>query len=98
MKNIILVMLFVFCAGCSTIHFDRGSSENVASFTTTVWHHSVVLAMVELSPPVILSEECVGREWSSVKTETTIADVFLSGLVNVTGVFWQPKTIVVSCS
>ncbi len=95
-KLIIPVMLTSFLNGCSTIYFDNGA---VSSDVTTQekWHHNILFALIEVSDPVNLKNECGNSDWSSVKTELTFLNGLTSFIPNLIVPLWSPKTVEVSC-
>jgi hypothetical protein len=97
MKNLI-VLFAILLSGCTTIHFDRNENLDLNATKSETWHHNAVLALVEVSDPVNLEEECGEKEWSSVKTELTFVNGLVSSIVNFVAPLWYPKTVEVSCS
>ncbi|MEX1670016.1 hypothetical protein AB4876_13930 [Zhongshania guokunii] len=97
LKRIAVFALLLASAGCTTIHFDNGT-PNEAKIVTEQWHHNAILALVEVSDPVNLSEECGSSTWSSVETELSFLNAFASGFVNFVLPVWYPKTVEVSCN
>lgn len=97
MKKIVLAAA-ILLSGCTTIHFDRNSNLDLNATKTENWHHNTLLALVEVSDPVNLEENCGDKEWSSVKTELTFINGFVSGIVNFIAPVWYPKTVEVSCN
>ena len=96
MKNIIFGAFLVFATGCTTIHFDNGNVSS-PSTVTEKWHHNAVLALIEVSEPVNLKNECSSGDWSSVKTQLSFLNGLASSFVNQLGPIWYPKTVEVSC-
>ena len=89
------VMLIIFLNGCTTIHFDDGPVQ--ADVTTKEkWHLNVAFALIEVSDPVNLKNECGNGQWTSVQTEVTFLNG-LASLANLLGPIWSPKTVAVSC-
>lgn len=97
LNYVLLLFFIIFTSGCTTLHFDNGQQQE-ASVTKEEWHHNVVLALFEVSDPVNLKEECGDKQWTSVQTELTFANGFVSTLVNIFLPVWYPKTVEVSCS
>ena len=97
MKRILLIACLLL-TGCTTIHFDRSANLDLNATKTETWHHNALLALVEVSDPVNLTEQCGEQEWSSVKTELTFVNGFVSGIVNFAAPVWYPKTVEVSCN
>lgn len=95
MKFSIIIFLLLL-SGCTTIHFKNGPDTPVTN-KTEQWHHNAVLALVEVSDPVDLTEECVDKEWSTVTTELTFFNGLASGVVNLIAPIWFPKTVTVTC-
>jgi hypothetical protein len=96
MKKIILFAA-ILLSGCTTIHFDRNATIDLDATKTEKWHHNALLALVEVSEPVNLTEECGEQAWSSVKTELSFVNGLLSGIVNQFAPLWYPKTVTISC-
>ena len=98
MKKIILSAV-ILLSGCTTIHFDRNSTLDLNATKTEAWHHNALLALVEVSDPVNLKEQCGDQTWTSVKTELTFINGLASGIINtLTAPIWYPKTVEVSCN
>lgn len=92
----LLILIALLSTGCTTIYFDNG--EGTASGAKTEkWHHNVALALVEVSEPVVLAEECQNEDWASVKTELTFINGLAATVGNVFGPLWYPKTVTVEC-
>lgn len=94
---ITLSLTFIFLTGCTTIHFDKDTPTNATATETQNWHHNVVLGLIEISDPVDLEEECKDKEWTSVQTELSFVDGFVSAVVNSFAPIWYPKTVTTSC-
>lgn len=94
----ILIITAILLSGCTTIHFDRNANLDLNASKTEKWHHNAILALVEVSDPVNLEQECGDQEWSSVKTELSFVNGLVSGLVNFVVPVWYPKTVEVSCN
>ena len=107
-SNITIVFATIFLLGCQTIQFNSEDTVNSESLNNnpdvTMWHHNVVLSLIEISDPVHLNEQCEGvpnseEGWSTVKTETN----FISGLADfATGILvpldlWTPKVVEIGC-
>ncbi len=97
MKKIIAISM-VLLSGCTTIHFDRNVTQEPNPTIINQWHHNALLALVEVSDPVNLEQECGEQEWSSVKTELSFINGLLSGIVNQIAPIWYPKTVEISCN
>ena len=97
MKKILLITA-ILLSGCTTIHFDRNANLDLNASKTEKWHHNAILALVEVSDPIDLEQECGDQEWSSVKTELTFINGLVSGIVNFVAPVWYPKTVEVSCN
>ncbi|WP_430460335.1 hypothetical protein ACQUQU_14070 [Thalassolituus sp. LLYu03] len=65
--------------GCSTIHFthDLPANREVANTLPSRWHDTAMDGMIEISPPLNLYQECLGKPWQKVTVEYT----FNNGLV-----------------
>ena len=96
MKNILIVGL-ILLSGCTSIHFDNGPQTAVAQANENKWHHNFLFSLYEGSDAVDLAAECQQKEWVSVKTELTAANIFSSVIVNFLGPIWYPKTVEVTC-
>jgi hypothetical protein len=97
MKKILLITA-ILLSGCTTIHFDRNANLDLNASKTEKWHHNTLGALVEVSDPVNLEQECGDQEWSSVKTELTFINGLVSSLVNFVAPVWYPKTVEISCN
>ncbi|GAA6152053.1 Bor/Iss family lipoprotein [Pseudoteredinibacter isoporae] len=85
-------------SGCSRIHFVQYEQENNQQKETR-WHHTTLNGLVELSPPLNLSEVCRGKAWNHVTTETTFGN-WAASLLNPTVpylVLYSPRTNQVQC-
>ncbi|MBY6186605.1 Bor family protein [Marinobacter hydrocarbonoclasticus] len=85
-------------AGCHTIHFDH--DQPVTSNddkSTEQWHHNMALALVEVSDPVDLNNQCGENGWASVKTETSFINGLPGAVIPYLGLLWTPKTATVQC-
>lgn len=81
--------------GCSTITFDNKGNGDAATYTYEKWHHIWAFDLYEGSKPVNLKTGCSGKEWQSVKTETS----FLNGFTEIfTSPVWLPETVTVNCN
>ena len=100
MKRIIIVLLAAYAAvGCTTITFES-KLANTANGTNKVekWHHNMALSLVEVSEPVNLKQECMGNDWVSVKTETSVLNALAASVPNsVVSGLWDPKTVEIHC-
>mgnify|MGYP000016418147 CR=1 FL=1 len=94
----LLIIAVILLSGCTTIHFDRNANLDLNAAKTEKWHHNAVLALVEVSDPVNLAQECGDQQWSSVKTELTFVNGLVSGIVNFIAPIWYPKTVEISCN
>lgn len=94
MKNLALITLFAFLAGCSTITFVKSDKTSSRVLKTDQWHHIGVFELVEFSDPVDLKKQCRRRNWQSVKVEQS----FSAGLVGMfTGAMYTPSNVDISC-
>ncbi len=93
---VLLATCIVFMSGCSTLHFDKGEETN-STRVVEKWHHNAVLALIEVSDPVNLRDECGEKNWVSVKTELSFVNGLSSAIVNYLVPIWYPKTVEVSC-
>ncbi|ADN75506.1 lipoprotein [Ferrimonas balearica DSM 9799] len=99
MKRITLAMIATLAlTGCHTIHFDyQEPVVSNAAKSTDEWHHNVALALVEVSKPVDLAQNCGANGWASVKTETTFLNGLPVAVIPYLGLIWTPKTATVQC-
>lgn len=93
----ILILGLILLSGCTSIHFDNGAQTAVLQANENQWHHNYLLSLYEGSDPVDLASECQDKQWASVKTELTAANIFSSFFVNFIGPIWYPKTVEVTC-
>tara|TARA_B100001250_G_C19604038_1_gene701924 strand:- start:112 stop:471 length:360 start_codon:yes stop_codon:yes gene_type:complete len=96
--KLILSLLALFAAGCSTIQFNNTGANSDKSLEleknglnndplTSSWHHNMVLSLIEVTDPVDLAAECEASkgsqaEWATVKTEHTFINGLASLVVN----------------
>ncbi len=88
----------VALSGCSRIHFVQYDQEDNKQEETR-WHHTTLNGLVELSPPLNLSEVCRGKAWNHVTTETSFSNWAVS-LFNPTIpylVLYSPRTNRIQC-
>ena len=98
MRILLSILAVVLTSGCTTIHFDNGSVDNLkTTIETEDWHHNVALDLYELSKPVVVSDKCKNKEWVTVTTEETFINGLAASVVNNAGPIWYPKTIRVTC-
>ncbi|MEO5769651.1 MAG: hypothetical protein ABIS92_14965 [Polyangia bacterium] len=95
LKLIALALGSVLMTGCYTTRIVSGAPpQSVAPLAQERWHHTVVVGMAEVSPPVDLEANCPGRAWSEIKEEST----FPNGVVSsVTSSLYTPRTYTVTC-
>lgn len=93
-----MIKLAIVCllgAGCYTTRIVSGvPAQNVAPMAQGAWHHSVVMGIAEISPPVDLVGLCPQGSWAVINEEMS----FLNGLVGgLTGGVYTPRTYTVTC-
>jgi hypothetical protein len=97
MKTIMIgvVLASALISGCYTTRIVSGvAPKTVAPMAQDRWHHSVVVGIAEISPPVDLDAMCTNRDWAEIKEELT----FLNGVVTAgTGGIYTPRTYTLSC-
>ncbi len=98
MKKSFLLLSMLSISGCTTIHFDNGP-QNPTDKTMSIeqWHHNFAGGIYEGSKPVNLEKSCEGKTWNSVQTQLSVMNNIASGLVNVVGPIWYPKTVTIAC-
>jgi len=98
MNRLFAIVAVLSLTGCTTIYFENNTqAEQPSTDILERWHHNSVFALVEVSDPVNLSNECEGADWATVKSETS----FINGLIGwipYVGIFWTPKTVTVQCA
>lgn len=90
-----LVLGCALASACYTTHIVSGvPPAGVAPMAQDRWHHTVVLGIAEISPPVDLEADCSPKRWAEIKEELT----FLNGVVSgVTSSIYTPRTYTVTC-
>jgi hypothetical protein len=97
-SSLLLTLAAALVTGCSTIRFDSGKPASTA-VKHSEWHHTVAFTLLEASDPVDMHDRCIGKPWSTIKTERT----FLNGLAGsvdslILGVdLWEPLTVEYVC-
>ncbi len=79
-------LLICFFTGCSTIQFVQHEQDGTKK-SINRWHHSTLSGTVEVSPPLNIQSICGDKAWTTVTTEFTLYNAF------VTSLFAGPKFI-----
>jgi hypothetical protein len=94
-----LLALALAASGCSTITFKTKNPEapRRGGEFPSEWHHSGVVNLVELSPPVDLTDRCGrGARWAWVKTQVGPAQAIVC-VIGALGVVYCPWEVEVAC-
>ncbi|WP_299772162.1 hypothetical protein [uncultured Pseudoteredinibacter sp.] len=99
LKSIALLLTAsTLVSACSRINFVQYEQEGNTQEESR-WHHTTINGLIELSPPLNLSEVCRGKAWNYVSTETSFSNWAVS-LLNPTVpyvVLYSPRTNRVQC-
>ncbi|MBB6522037.1 Bor/Iss family lipoprotein [Pseudoteredinibacter isoporae] len=95
---VITLTSLVALSACSRIHFVQYEQENNEQEEKR-WHHTTLNGLVELSPPLNLSEVCRGKAWNHVTTETSFGNWAVSLLNPAIPylVLYSPRTNRIQC-
>lgn len=95
MFRLILAMLYMLSAGCSTINFVNGPQmEN--SVEREQWHHIALLGLIELSRPMDVTYNCATQQWDTITVEKS----FFNSLADASWPYvsiYSPMSIVYKC-
>jgi hypothetical protein len=83
--------LWLGAPGCHSIYLHNGGEVTEIEQVRT--HHIFAFELVELMT-VDLDERCGDDEWKTVRTEWPTGHVFVS---LVTGPFWSPRSVQITC-
>lgn len=95
MTRIIIVILGLLLAACSTMEFVNGPKLE-QTVIREKWHHLGLNGLIEFSAPLDLDYVCDTQQWDSVTIERT----FVNGLASLSYPYlavYSPWTIVYEC-
>jgi len=82
LKQLVGLVLVISVSGCASMTFTQDIERPRQAATIQHWHHTVLNGMVEVSEPVNLYKDCMGRPWHSAEVEFRFKNGLVGGIAN----------------